>query len=184
MNDKRLLNQYLAGDDGAMTLLVKHYQKELYGFVYRQVRNRADAEDVTQKVFVNLFLKAEQYNGEASFKTWLYQIAINLCKNHFRANDRRRIDSTDIEELGLISGDTCEEKFASEQKQLQLKNSINKLPAKQRLTVRLRLYQQCTFKEIAQIMSSSVGTSKAHYHQAIKSLHRMFNEAEYETSEL
>jgi RNA polymerase sigma-70 factor (ECF subfamily) len=184
MDDKHLLDQYLAGDDAALTMLVKHYQKDVYGFICRQVRNPVDAEDLTQKVFVNVFLKAEQFSGDASFKTWLYQIAINLCKNHYRANDRQRIDSTDVEDLGLVSAQICEDDFVVEEERSQLKKSINRLPEKQRLTVKLRLYQECTFKEIAEIMSSSVGTAKAHYHQAVKSLHRMFNEAEYETSEL
>ena len=60
MDDKRLLSLFINGDESALTLLVERYQKELYGFIYRQVGNHADAADLSQKVFVNVFLKAEQ----------------------------------------------------------------------------------------------------------------------------
>ena len=88
MDDKALLAQFIDGDEAALQILVERYQKALYAFIYRQVGDVEDAADLTQKAFVNVFLKAKQFEGKASFKTWLYQIAVNLCKNHFRANHR------------------------------------------------------------------------------------------------
>lgn len=184
MDDKRLLSLFINGDESALTQLVERYQKELYGFIFRQVRNHADAADITQKVFVNVFLKAEQFNGNSSFKTWLYQIAINQCKNHFRSNDRRRIDDVDIEGLAqMICGD-FESDLETAELQRILREAVEQLPSKQRMTVRLRLYQECTFAEIAEIMAASVGTAKAHYHQAVTSLRKMLKKEHYELPEL
>lgn len=185
MEDKRLLDDFLAGDEAALTALVEYYQKELYAFIYRQVGNAADAADLAQKVFVNVFLKADQFNGDSSFKTWLYQIAINQCKNHYRSKDRQRIDDVEIDDLSLAStASSSEDEVAIDEERRLLRESIDRLPDKQQLTVRLRLYQECTFTEIAEIMSSSTGTAKAHYHQAVRSLHRMIKEVDYETNEL
>jgi RNA polymerase sigma-70 factor (ECF subfamily) len=183
--DKALLDEYLAGDDKALTQLVVRYQKDMYRFVFRVVGNHADTEDVCQKVFVNLFLKADQYYGGSSFKTWLYQIAINQCKNQFRSNDRQRTDNSgfDLNEFEETYYDPLEDCSAAERRQ-KLDDAVNKLPTRQRATVQLRLNLDCTFKEIAEIMKVSVGTAKAHHHQAVTSLKNILQEDEYETNKM
>jgi len=184
MDDNVLLAKYISGDDAALTILVGRYQKELYRFVARQVGNEADAADVTQKVFVSLFLKAKQFEGKSSFKTWLYQIAVNLCKNHFRSNDRRKETSGDDEALDIIQDDTKAEDYILSEYRNILKSAINELPNKQRATMQLRIYQECTFAEIADILSSPLGTVKACYHQAMLSLTKSLKEDSYEPNEL
>ncbi|MGD8594051.1 MAG: RNA polymerase sigma factor [Gammaproteobacteria bacterium] len=184
MDDKQLLILYIEGDESALTHLVERYQKELYGFVFRQVGNHADAADLTQKVFVNVFLKADQFNGDSSFKTWLYQIAINQCKNHFRSKDRQRLDDVELESLPLVAEENFELELEMAEHQLLLRQAVDRLPAKQRMTVRLRLYQECTFVEIAEIMTASVGTAKAHYHQAVTTLRKILKKEHYELPEL
>lgn len=184
MDDITLIERYINGDDVALTFIVKRYQKDIFRFVYRQLGNEADAADVTQKVFVNLFLKAGQFQGKSSFKTWLYQIAVNQCKNHFRSNDRRREQSGEATESDLILADDKFSDVDMQQKRQLLRDAINSLPARQRLTVQLRVYQECTFAEIADIMSSSVGTVKASYHQAVLSLSKCLKEDSYESAEM
>ena len=184
MDDLILLERYINGDDVALTYIVKRYQKDIYRFVYRQVGNEADAADVTQKTFVNLFLKAGQFQGKSSFKTWLYQIAVNQCKNHFRSNDRRREQPGDGYENDMVLEDNKFKDVDTAQKRYLLRTAINALPARQRLAVQLRVYQECTFAEIADIMSSSVGTVKASYHQAVLSLTKSLKEAAYESAEM
>jgi len=184
MDDTQLLSQYLQGDESALTQLVQQYQKEVYGFVHRQVGNHADAADITQKVFVNVFLKAAQFNGASSFKTWLYQIAINQCKNHFRTNDRQRLDDVELESLPLFADEDFVLQLETAEQQRILRHAVDQLPSKQRMTVRLRLYQECTFVEIAEIMAASVGTAKAHYHQAVTTLRKMLEKERYEVPEL
>ncbi|MGD8570286.1 MAG: RNA polymerase sigma factor [Gammaproteobacteria bacterium] len=184
MDDLVLIKRYINGDDVALTYIVKRYQKDIYRFVYRQLGNDADAADVTQKVFVNLFLKAEQFQGKSSFKTWLYQIAVNQCKNHFRSNDRRREQVTEDHRKDLVLEDNKFNDVDAIQKRRLLRSAIDSLPARQRLTVQLRIYQECTFAEIADIMSSSVGTVKASYHQAVLSLTKSLKEEAYEPAEM
>ena len=180
MDDNQLLTLYISGDESALTALVVRYQKELYGFVYPQVGNHADAADLTQKVFVKLFLKAEQFKGDCRFNTWLYQIAITECKNHFRANDRQRLDEVQIDDLPLAADADFERDVVTAEQQRLLREAVERLPSKQQMQVRLRLYQECTFAEIAEIMAASVGTAKAHYHQAVTSLRKMLKKEHYE----
>ena len=182
--DSKLLTQYLSGDESALTNLVQRYQKEMYRFVYRQLGNEADAADVTQKVFVLLFQKADQFQGKSTFKTWLYQIALNQCKNHYRSKDRRREVSSDEDEVDYGVDDSKFEDIAYMQRRKLLKHAISTLPEKQRLTMQLRVYNECTFAEIADIMSSTVGTVKASYHQAVQSLMKKLGEDTYESAEM
>jgi RNA polymerase sigma-70 factor (ECF subfamily) len=178
------LERYLNGDEVALTFIVKRYQKDIYRFVYRQVGNEADAADVTQKVFVNLFLKAQQFQGKSSFKTWLYQIAVNQCKNHFRSNDRRRETATEEYDRDQVLDDDKFNQVDTAQKRGLLRDAIEALPERQRLTVQLRVYQECSFAEIADIMTSSVGTVKASYHQAVLSLTKSLQEEAYEPAQM
>lgn len=184
MDDLTLLARYVDGDDAALTYIVKRYQKDIYRFVFRQLGNEADAADVTQKVFVNLFLKAKQFEGKSSFKTWLYQIAINQCKNQYRSNDRRRENRIDENDDAFVLHDNKLDEVAEAQRRRILRSAVESLPDKQRLTVQLRIYQECTFAEIAEIMLSSIGTVKACYHQAVSSLVKTLKEENYESAEM
>ena len=184
-SDSELLQRYLDGDELGLVQLVKRYQQDIYRFIYRMVGNEADAADLSQKVFVKLFLKANTFQQQARFKTWLYQIAVNQCKNHFRSNDRRRIDDseTDVDGLGESEYDAIETYSCEEQRRLLI-DAVDKLPDRQKTTMKLRLQMDCTFKEIAEIMTVSVGTAKAHYHQAVNSLKYSLKDNDYETHEM
>ena len=77
-NDQALLSDFAAtGDETAFRELVRRYQQPLYQFIWRRIGHEDDTIDLCQKVFLQVFSKAEQFRGEAKFKTWLYQIAIN-----------------------------------------------------------------------------------------------------------
>jgi len=181
-SDEVLLQRFLSGNESGLTALVERYQKDIFRFTYRMVGNESDAADLSQKVFVNVFLKAASYRGSSSFKTWLFQIAVNQCKNHFRSNDRRRLDNSGVnmEEFHDTDYDVVEEFHCKERKHT-LATAINTLPARQRAVMKLRINMDCTLKETAEIMAISVGTAKAHFHQAVISLKNSINEQDYET---
>ncbi|MDH5407097.1 MAG: RNA polymerase sigma factor [Gammaproteobacteria bacterium] len=180
-DDQELLKRFVSEqDEMAFKLLVERYQQPLYQFIWRHVGNQDDALDLSQKVFLQVFSKAEQFRSESKFKTWLYQIAINLCKNHFRGKDRQRIADVELEELELESEQSTMNEVEKIQEQTHLFNAVKSLPDKQRTTLELRLYQEYTFAEIAEIMNCPVGTAKANYHHAIKSLKNTLRDQDYE----
>ena len=90
----------------------------------------------------------------------------------------------EIETLPLAAEGNFEQELAMAEEQRLLREAVDRLPSKQRMTVRLRLYQECTFAEIAEIMAASVGTAKAHYHQAVTSLRKMLKKELYELSDV
>ncbi len=176
-DDTELIQAFTEGSELAFKELVRRHQAPLYRFVWRQLRNHAETADLCQKVFLKVFLKVKSYRGESSFRTWLYQIAINQCRNHFRSRERERLDDVEIENLPqeeFAANDAVE----SAQKSRLLRAAVEALPPKQRHTLELRFYQDCTFAEVAEMMGCPTGTAKANYHHAIESLRKRMRGAD------
>jgi RNA polymerase sigma-70 factor (ECF subfamily) len=172
--DIELIERYGAGEREAFDELVRKYQKPLYSLLYRMVSSHEDASDILQKTFVKAFTGLSGFERRSSFKTWLYQIAINLAKNLYR--DRARAEHVPIDDV-VIRRDpkTLETLINKEQKDL-LRSALAGLPEKQRLTLLLRTQENKKFEEIADIMKCSVGASKANYHHAVRKLKGMLGE--------
>jgi RNA polymerase sigma-70 factor (ECF subfamily) len=166
--DITLIERYTAGEREAFDELVRKYQRPLYSLLYRMVSNHEDAADILQKTFVKAFTGLSRFERRASFKTWLYQIAINLAKNVYR--DRSRVEHVALDDVVIRrEPKTLENLIASESREL-LKQALTGLPEKQRLTLMLRSQENKKFEEIAGIMKCSIGTAKANYHHAVQKL--------------
>ncbi len=176
--DLDLINRAEAGDREAFNDLVRKYQKSLYAMIYRMVGNQEDASDLIQKAFIKAFTGLKSFERRSTFKTWLYQIAINLAKNVYR--DRARIEQVSIDNIIIKRHPrTLEALIINENRQL-LRQALAGLPEKQRLTLMLRVQNEKKFEEIAKIMKCSVGTAKANYHHAVQKLKAVMGEKKNE----
>ena len=176
-SDYQLLDRYAAGDDSAFEELVTRHQKTVYDLAHRMLENHADAADMAQKTFVQVFLHHRSFKRESSFRTWVYQICLNQCRNALR--DRARLaHHEDVEGLALAAPhDTFTQVAGSELKD-RLGQAIRTLPARQREALVLRVYHNHAFAEIGVIMSCSEGTAKANYHHAVDKLRRVLTAGE------
>ena len=181
MDDTELLKQLLNGNEDAFKELISRHQKQLYRFVWTKIGNHDDVSDICQNSFLQVYKKAEQFQGRASFKSWLYKIAINFCKNHYRSKDRQRIDSS-IDPISLESADTDTgwHECIGKEKKLLIQSVIKRLPEKQRTTIELRFFQDCTLKQVSEIMDCPIGTAKANYYHALCRLRQLITGDEYE----
>ncbi len=170
-SDYQLLDRYAAGDEAAFEELVTRHQKTVYDLSYRMLENHADAADLAQKTFVQAFLHHRSFRRESSFRTWLYQICLNQCRNALR--DRARLTHGDVEELTLTAPQDTFAEAAKSELQGRLGQAIRTLPARQREALVLRVYHNHAFAEIGAIMSCSEGTAKANYHHAVDKLRRV-----------
>jgi RNA polymerase sigma-70 factor (ECF subfamily) len=170
--DLALLDRFAAGDRDAFDELVLKHQKQLYSLLYRMVSDKEDAADILQKTFIKAFTGIRGFERRSSFRTWLYQIAINLAKNLYR--DRSRAALVPLDDVVIRRDPKVLEKLINKESRDNLHRAVAGLPDKQRLTVMLRVQEQKTFEEIAGIMKCSVGTSKANYHHGVKKLKELF----------
>ena len=139
--DDELMERYQKGDEGAFTLLVRRHQQPLINFIARFINDRDNAEDLAQETFIRIFKAADRYKPDgAHFKTWMYHIAKNLCKNEIRNRERRdkyRVDNVvnsgsdsngDTEEIDLIANIPANPTFQPEVEleRKELRNAIQK----------------------------------------------------------
>jgi RNA polymerase sigma-70 factor, ECF subfamily len=172
--DLDLIIRIETGEREAFNELVLKYQKPLYSLLYRMVSDHDDASDLLQKTFVKAFTGLKGFERRSSFKTWLYQIAINLAKNVYR--DRSRIEKVPIDDVIITRDPKTLETLIKQESGLLLRQSLARLPEKQRLTLILRVQEAKKFGEIAVIMKCSIGTAKANYHHAVQKLKKIMGE--------
>ena len=180
--DLDLIKRTTAGEREAFEGLVIKYQRPLYSLLYRMVSSREDAADLLQKTFVKAFTGLGSFEQRSSFKTWLYQIAINLAKNVYR--DRSRAEYVPIEDVVIRRNPRTLETLIVKESRTRLRRALAGLPEKQRITLLLRIQENKKFEEIADIMKCSVGTSKANYHHAVQKLKAIMKEEKDSTEGL
>jgi RNA polymerase sigma-70 factor (ECF subfamily) len=173
-SDNQLLDRYAAGDESAFEELVRRHQRTIYDLAYRMLENHADAADLAQKTFVQAFLHHRTFRRASSFRTWLFQIGLNLCRNALRGRDRAPHE--DVEDVVLQAPQDTFATVAAAELQDRLGHAIRALPPRQREALVLRVYHDQAFADIGAIMSCSEGTAKANYHHAVNNLRRVLVE--------
>lgn len=173
MNDLILVERFKGGDRKAFEELVLKYQKEIYFWAYRMVLNKEDAADIVQETFVQAFRKIHQFRFSSSFKTWLYRIAINKCKNLLRRLKQHR-EHVPVEKYILNDpNDSQLDVLLKTESVTLISATIEKLPKKQKAILILRTYQELSYKEIAEIIGGSVGSARVNFHHAIENIQRL-----------
>ncbi len=184
-SDEELMLSYRDGDEYAFEMLYRRYEKPLLNFIYRVIMDAADAENLCQEAFFRVVRGRKKYRATAQFKTWLFQIALNLCRDRLRRMKHRShlslnaaVSSEDDKtvELQELIPDTSANPgklMEANEQNLVVKQAIASLPEDQRLVVILKEYQGLKLSEIAEIMNRPVGTVKSLNHRAHGKLRKM-----------
>jgi RNA polymerase sigma-70 factor, ECF subfamily len=164
MDDRDLVGRARRGDREAFTQLVMQYQVPLYNMALRMVGGRDDAADITQEAFLRAWEKIRTLR-DAPFKSWLFQIAANLCYDHFRRGRRYGVMPEDegagrVATLGIATPDPQERAEASERNRL-VRDSIRALDHEMRLAIVLRDINGLAYEEIANVLRVPLGTVKS-----------------------
>lgn len=164
--DGQLVARHLGGDARAFDELVRRYQRPIYRLALRYVRSEADAKDVTQRTFVKALRALARFRADASFRTWLYRIAINAALNHLR--DRRREERRQVAEAEVPP--TAPADLDSGRRSAALRAAVAALPPRQRMVLELRVYDDLTFREVAALCGVSENAAKVSFHHAVAKL--------------
>lgn len=167
LTDIEIIQQVRQGDKKVFSILVRRHQKGLLRLCYRFMKDIAAAEDVVQEAFIKSFERLDSFESRSSFKSWLFQIAINTAKNKLR---ERSYDTSDINDIPLAVMGRAESDLVQNAVAQLLKKHIDELPLKQRTALILRVYEDLSFKEIAEIMECPYDTAKANYRHALMRL--------------
>jgi RNA polymerase sigma-70 factor, ECF subfamily len=171
LSDDALVERFRSGDKASFDHLVERYQQPIFYLSLRYLKNDADAQDVAQRALIQAFQSLGRFRRQASFRTWVYRIATNLCLNALRDRGRMR-----VEEEGEASVSTSD--APEEESRRRLQRAIELLPPMQRKVVELRISTDLPFKEIGQMASCSEDSAKMNYHHALKRLRELMSAGE------
>ncbi len=166
--DRELAERFRDGDRTAFDLLVRRHQKGVWRMVRRYVKRDADASDVTQQVFVRAFRGLAAFRGAASVRSWLFRIAINTSLTWIR--DHKREQPAEIAEDALVEVHPGPARLADGEDAARLRAAIAQLPPKQKMVLELRVFDDLSFKEVAELADCSENTAKVNFHYAVKRL--------------
>jgi RNA polymerase sigma-70 factor, ECF subfamily len=189
-SDEELLRLFCAGHTDLFGVLVRRYQRELYGYLRRYLGNPNLADDVFQATFLQVFLKAKQYEPGRPVRPWLYTIATNQAIDAMRRVARQTAVSLDHTTSESPEGDLRtlldllesreEDPFEAsqeEEKRRLVRDALEQLSEGLRQVVILAYYQGLKQRDIADILGIPVGTVKSRLHTALAKLHEIWNES-------
>jgi len=169
-----------AGDQSAFKVLVERYQRRVINVAYRFLGNREDAEDVAQETFLRVYLSAKSYKPKAELFTYLYTIATRLALNRLRKRKRLRWFSLDqLQEDGEEGvgrefpadlADQPDVSLEQAEREAVVRRALDALPEAQKTAVILSRYEGLPYKQIAEVMETSVSAVESRLHRAKQTL--------------
>ncbi len=176
LDETGLVQACLSGVREAFDVIVERHRRPVYLLCYRYVGNHEDASDLTQDVFLRAYRGLKSFRGQASLGTWLYRIGVNVCLNRVSVKKPPMENIDDNPQIPDRSDDPSAHVFRAE-RAAQVRQAIAQLPDKQRATLILRMYQELSHQEIADILGSSVGAVKANFFHALHNLKKILEAA-------
>ena len=179
--DVDLMLRVKEGDEEAFRALFRKHSPRVVQFVRRFVGNPPVADELAQEVFVQLYRARRRYQPDARFSTWLYTIAMNLCRNEMRRPEhQRRVRPQPAEQGDYIDdieamsgrGPTAEEEVAGRELEGRLRGALAGLPDKQRTALLLSRVDGLAYRDVARVLKCSEGAVKALLFRATQSLKR------------
>ncbi|MDK2773198.1 MAG: sigma-70 family RNA polymerase sigma factor [Flavobacterium sp.] len=181
LSDAILVKNYVGGDEIALATLIERHQSKIYGFIYSKIPDRDICDDIFQDTFVKVIktLKTKSYNEEGKFLPWVMRIAHNLIIDYFRKSKKMPMhrDNDEYSIFSLISDTSpnVESRIITEQIELDLSRIIDELPDDQREVLVMRIYQDLSFKEIADLTGVSINTALGRMRYALLNLRKVID---------
>ncbi len=165
--DLQLIQDVKGGEKRSFEVLMGRHEKFLMKVVVRMTRDLDAAEDIVQDAFIKAYKRISLFEGRSSFRSWLYQIALNTARNRFRKHSRE-VPTAEGVEMAIES--TAEKSMMAIDVRCILQTEIQKLPDRQKTALTLRIFDDLSFKEIAEMMECPYDTAKANYRHALLKL--------------
>ncbi len=183
LTDDELVKLYEAGNNKAFEILMLRYKSKSYTYIYLIVRNRELAEDIFQDTFIKAIATIQQgrYIESGKFLAWINRIAHNLIIDHFRREKNENTFSADAVDYDIVNNAKLSEKsvedtISNEQVLADVVHLIDFLPATQQKVIRMRYFEDLSFKEIAEKTDVSINTALGRMRYALLNMRRIAEE--------
>ena len=175
--ERELVAKAQGGEKEALNTLITMYWKPIYRLIYYKVGQVEDAQELTQETFFKAFRSLERFElREASFKTYLGRIALNLVNDYWRSKGRspQVIDIAEYQEPLVDAAPKPEEAALAGERQRELNGLVHQLPAEQRQAIELRIMAGLSVRDAARIMGKTEAALKMLQQRALKNLRNLF----------
>jgi RNA polymerase sigma-70 factor (ECF subfamily) len=181
MMDKLLLQRCLAGDPQAIEMLVRDHQGAIFRLCLSILDDAKDAEDATQEAFIAAIKALNTFRGDAVFNTWLYAIAVNVCRRQLKRRGRQREVHSALQteqSIGTSMPPDPEQTMIQSEVSASLLSAVAELDEKHRIPIVLRYFHDLSVPEIARIMEINEGTAHSRLSNARERLHGLMKARE------
>ena len=156
--------------------LIQQYKEPLYWHIRRILLDHDDSNDVLQNTFVKVFKGIQNFKGDSKLYTWIYRIATNESINFLKIKSKKYFQGSEEMTNYMLSNLKDDPYFDGDELQLKLQFIISKLPVKQKLVFQMKYEQNMKFKDISEILGTSIGALKASYHIAVGKIKKEIKE--------
>ena len=181
-NDNELVLSYVSGNENALEVLIYRHKDKIFSYLINNVHNQEVAEDLFQDIFIKVIntLRSGNYKEEGKFIHWLMRIARNMTIDYFRANQRMPImesnDEFNIFNFLQVLDPSIEDKIILNQTYNEISDLVNELPEPQKEVLKMRFYDNLSFKDIAEITGVSINTALGRMRYALTNLRKSLHE--------
>ena len=173
-SDAALIARWRGGDERAATILVERHAPAVSRFV-ASMGERGEVEEVVQDTFVRAFGSIDRFREASSLRTWLFSIARNLCRDRARAN-RRAPTAVPIDETHALTGDDPLGAAVAMETEGRVRAAMDGLTETQRAVFTLRVTEGLSYREIADVVETTEGAARVHYHNAVRAVKEYLDE--------
>jgi len=183
IDDRDLVNAYINGEEKAFEALLMRHKDKIYKFIYMKVRDSALAQDIFQDTFIKVVntLKAGNYNEEGKFLPWAMRIAHNLVIDFFRKNNKVRMisessstrDDFNIFHTLKLDEENAQDEMTRVELETQMVDLLEHLPDSQRDILKMRIFKEMSFKDIAELEDISINTALGRMRYALINLRKL-----------
>ncbi len=170
INIELIVQQVLSGKTKKFENIIDYYKNRLYGYIFKQLRNKEDSEDVLQEVFLKVYRSLDKYDTEQNFTSWIITITRNTIIDHFR---KTKPKNELIYDLDIIDMKTPEKVVIADAFSESLDEMINQLPEKYRVLIILKYFEELSYEEISEQLGIQVKKIRWQLHQARKKLMKL-----------
>lgn len=172
--DAELIERWKAGDSRAATLIVTRHADALARFAVSS-GERIDIEELVQDTFVRAFSSIDSFRGESSLRTWLFTIERRLMLDRRRAERRQKV-TVPVNPADSVTEFDALDALVAEEAELKVKRAVDSLSPMQREVFTLRVEQGMSYRDIAEIVGSTEGAARVHYHNAMQAVKESISE--------
>ena len=188
MSDAELIEKFLAGNIDAFNTLVRRWEKSIYSFLLRHAGKPEEAKDLCQESFIRAYRSLKQLRDPQKFSTWMYRIALNVCRDEMKKRQRRKTFSLNgFDEVGednpnsglkMARNASSDPHAAAQNRDVKvlLNRALQSIPEEQRVVIIMKEYQGLKFTEIAETLGISVNTAKSRMYYGLSALKKVFDQ--------